>query len=121
LHVGALRWEMESPANNEAIKDWGAERDELDKHLAGSYPGWEDLSERQKGHEKLRAVLQKRWTGKLTEAATRVLKAFLKYLRGIYEKLTPGQQEIVQGVESILRGETAPTGRVETVPSRGKN
>jgi tRNA G10 N-methylase Trm11 len=102
LHVGALRWELQSPENNAAIKDWGAERDELDKHLAGSYPGWEDLSERQKGHEKLRAVLQKRWTGKLTEAATRVLKAFLKYLRGIYEKLTPGQREIVDGVESIL-------------------
>lgn len=118
LHVGALRWELQAPENNVAIKEWGAERDELDTHLAGSYPGWEDLSERQKGHEKLRAVLQKRWTGKLTEAATRVLKAFLKYLRGIYEKLTPGQQEIVQGVESILRGETAPAGRVEPEPAK---
>lgn len=106
LHVAALHWEKQSPDNNVALKEWGAERDALDKFLGESYPGWEDLSERQKGHEKLRAVLQKRWTGKLTEAATRMLKAFLKYLRGIYEKLTPGQQEMVDGVETILKGET---------------
>lgn len=106
LHVAALHWEKQSPDNNVALKEWGAERDALDKFLGESYPGWEDLSERQKGHEKLRAVLQKRWTGKLTEAATRMLKAFLKYLRGIYEKLTPGQREMVDGVETILKGET---------------
>lgn len=105
LHVAGETWERQSPENADKVKEWGKIPDELSAHLAESYEGWENLNDRQKGHEKLRAVLQKRWTGKLTEAAYRVLKEFLKYLRGIYEKLTPGQREIVDGVEAILKGE----------------
>lgn len=108
LHVAGETWERQSPENADKVKEWGKSPDELSKFLSESYEGWEDLSDRQKGHEKIRAVLQKRWTGKLTEAAYRVLKEFLKYLRGIYEKLTPAQRAIVDGVEAVLKGEPKP-------------
>jgi hypothetical protein len=77
-----LKWERKDPENTKRIKAWGAEKDDLAEHLSRSYAEWSDLSDWQKGHEKLRAVLQKRWTGKLTEAAYNVIREFLKYLRG---------------------------------------
>lgn len=107
IHMAALKWEAALPDNTVRVTEWGGEKDELSAHLAKTYEGWENLSDRQKGHEKLRAVLQKRWTGKLTEAAYRMLRDFLKYLRGIFEKLTPGQQKIVTEVEAVLKGHVA--------------
>jgi hypothetical protein len=114
VHVAAFKWERSAPGNTIEITEWGSEKDDLDKFMAGSYDGWEKLSDAQKGHEKLRAVLQSRWTGKLTEAAYRVLRSFLKFLRGIYEQLTEGQREIVDRVESILKGEETPRAPPET-------
>lgn len=112
LHVAAVKWEKSAPENGEKIKSWGVEDDELGKFLSKTYSGWDNLTDRQKGHEKLRAVLQKRWTGKLTEAARAVMRELLKFFRGIYEKLTPAQREIVDGVESILKGEEKPPAKV---------
>lgn len=102
-HIAVLAYEKKSPENAAQIVQWGAEKDELDRHMAEAYNGWEDLSDRQKGHEKARAVLQKRWTGKLTEAAYKFLKDFLRYMRGIYEKLSPTQRKIVDEAEALLK------------------
>jgi hypothetical protein len=102
LHVAFLTWEGKDSARTNEIKLMGAEKSELADHLAQTYPGWENLSDWQKGHEMYRAITQRRWTGRLTEAATRVIKAFLKYLRGVFEKLNPRQQQIVQEVEEMM-------------------
>lgn len=120
IHLHAIAWAKESPANRTRLKAWGAEKDELDRHLSGAYGGWEKLSDEQKAHEKLRAVLQQRWTGKLTEAAYRVLREFLKYLRGIWEKLTPDQRAIVSEVEARMGRETAPTEKPTPESELGK-
>jgi tRNA G10 N-methylase Trm11 len=108
MHLGALKWEAKAPENTGKLKEWGATDDEIGKHLSKAYSGWEKLSDRQKGHEKVRAVLQKRWTGRLTETARAVLRELMQFFRGIYDKLTAGQKEIVNGIESILKGETKP-------------
>jgi hypothetical protein len=105
MHLGALKWEKKAPENTQKLKEWGAADDEIGKHLSKAYSGWEGLSDRQKGHEKVRAVLQKRWTGRLTETARAALRGLMEFFRNIYDKLTAGQKEIVDGIESVLKGE----------------
>jgi hypothetical protein len=119
LHVAALKWEKHAPENSTKLEGWGAEKDDLNKFLGDSYEGWSGLNDRQKGHEKLRAVLQKRWTGKLTEAAYQMMREFLKYLRGIYDKLTAGQRAMVDEVEAMIKGETK-AALTETKPGKSE-
>jgi hypothetical protein len=104
LHLAALKWEAKAPENKAKLTAWGAEDDEIGKFLAKSYSGWEQLTDRQRGHEKARAVLQKRWTGRLTETARTVMRAMMEFFRGIYDKLTDTQREIIDGIEAILKG-----------------
>lgn len=103
-HIAALKYIAKNPQARADLVLWGREDDELGRHLSENYGEWYKLDDEQRGHEKLRAILQKRWTGKLTEAAYRFLRQFLQFMRGIYEKLTPRQREIVDNVESILKG-----------------
>lgn len=111
VHIAATKWAKETPGNRDKLSKWGGADDEIGQHLSTAYSDWAKLDNEQKGHEKLRAILQKRWTGKLTESAYQVLKPLLKYLRGAFDKLTPDQQAIVGHVEKLLKGEEKATGK----------
>lgn len=104
VHVAQKKWAGLHPDNENLLAKWGGEKDELDAHMAKAYDGWERLNDKQKGFEKQRAILQKRWTGKLSEAAYQALKSFIRYLRTIWEKLTDDQRQSVEDVEAIMKG-----------------
>lgn len=114
VHVASIKFQAEHPELAANFIDWVTNPNNPDhdpkliEYLRNTYYGYDQLSPSQKAHEAVRAIIQKRWTGTITEAAWRYLKEFLNYLTRL---VTSGIQsapayirEYVYGIEDVLHG-----------------
>lgn len=109
-HVRVLQAEKRGYIQTKDIESFGAEKDELDAFLAkerGKW--WDEASDWNKGHEKIRLLLQEgqptetaaNYWGKLSDKAREILRGILKFLKELPGKLSESRKAMIEAIQKM--------------------
>jgi len=101
FHAGTIAYANESPENLKRVEALADDAEWVKRGREAYGPEWDNQNRFQKGAEIARMIAQGK-EGKLTEAAFRYLKDFLKWLRGKVKNLNPETREVMRGIEEKL-------------------